>query len=206
MGRMRRSLDPVPDDAELVARLRRAVRGHAGGPEPPANRPPASVLFLADPAVPGVPVLFMLRSDRVRHHRGQISLPGGGREAGDADATVTALREAHEELGVPPDAVEVLGSLGPLETATSDRWLTPVVGLQRRPFEVVADLFEVADWFRLPLARLWTAPHEVRRMGEGRAARDVHFYTVGQHVVWGVTGAIVHELLSRMRQASHLAD
>lgn len=198
---MRQPLDAVPDDTELVARLRRAVSGHAAGPEPPANRPAAAVLFLADPATPGVPALFMLRSDRVRHHRGQISLPGGGSEPADGDATATALREAYEELGVPPDAVEVLGSLSPMETATSDRWLTPVIGLQRRPFEVVADLFEVEEWFRLGLSELWTAPHEVRRFGEGRAGRDVHFYTVCDRVVWGVTGAIVHELLSRLSDA-----
>ncbi|GAC1343223.1 MAG: hypothetical protein NVSMB29_15730 [Candidatus Dormibacteria bacterium] len=186
----------APPDAELVARLRRAIRGHAPGAEPPANPVTASVLFLADPATPGVPALFMLRSDRVRHHRGQISLPGGGTEPGDSDAVATALREAYEELGVPPDAVEVLGSLEPMVTATSDRWLTPVIGLQRRPFEVVADLFEVAEWFRLPLAELWTAPHEVRRFGEGPEGRDVHFYTLGERVVWGVTGAIIHELLT----------
>ncbi|MFN2452414.1 MAG: CoA pyrophosphatase [Candidatus Dormibacteria bacterium] len=197
---MRQPLDAVPDDAELVARLRRAIAGHPGGPEPPANRPNAAVLFLADPAGPGVPALFMLRSDRVRFHRGQIALPGGGQEPHDLDATATALREAHEELGVPPDAVEVLGSLPPMETATSDRWLTPVVGLQRRPFDVVADLFEVAEWFRLPLAELWAAPHEVRRFGQGTAGRDVHFYTAGDRVVWGVTGAIVHELLARLRR------
>jgi 8-oxo-dGTP pyrophosphatase MutT (NUDIX family) len=162
------------------------------------GRRPASVLLLFDPDTPSLPLLFMLRSAALRYHAGQIGFPGGGREAGDGDVVATALREAREEVGLDPDNVEVIGLLPPFATAVSDRWLTPVVALQRAPWTVVPDTIEVADWFRVDLTALLEAPHEVRRMERNGASRAVHFYQVGERVIWGVTGAILHELMRRL--------
>jgi 8-oxo-dGTP pyrophosphatase MutT (NUDIX family) len=162
------------------------------------GRRPASVLLLFDPQPARLPLLFMLRSDSLRHHAGQIAFPGGSREAGDDDPVSTALRESYEEVGLEPDNVEVVGVLPPFVTAVSNRWLTPVVGLQRRPWNVRADRIEVAEWFWVDLASLMEAPHEVRRLERDGRARDVHFYRVGERVIWGVTGAILHELMRRL--------
>lgn len=162
---------------------------------PPDGLRPASVLLLCDPAAPGVPLLFVLRSAELRQHPGQIAFPGGGAEAVDTDVVATALREAHEELGIDSDSVEVLGVLTPFSTAVSERWLTPVVGLQRAPIAFRSDHVEIAEWFRVDIAQLLRAPHTLRELERDGVRRQVHFYETSGRVIWGVTGAIVHELL-----------
>ena len=156
------------------------------------------MLLLFDPQSPRLPVLFTLRSPSLREHAGQIGFPGGGHEPGDADLRATALREAYEEVGIDPDNVDVIGVLPGFTTAVSNRWLTPVVGLQRAAWTVQADPIEVAEWFLVDLAELLTAPHEVRRLERDGIERDVHFYQASERVIWGVTGAVLHELMSRL--------
>ncbi|HEX6538197.1 MAG TPA: CoA pyrophosphatase [Candidatus Dormibacteraeota bacterium] len=182
----------------LLQRLRGALDPPQVAPADTRGRRPASVLLLFDPASPRLPLLFMLRSSELRHHAGQIAFPGGGHEAGDDDVVVTALREAEEEVGLEPANVDVIGVLPPFVTAVSDRWLTPVVGLQRAAWTVRPDPVEVADWFLIELTMLLHAPHEVRRLERDGVERDVHFYTLGERVIWGVTGAILHELMRRL--------
>jgi 8-oxo-dGTP pyrophosphatase MutT (NUDIX family) len=164
-------------------------------PAPSQGGRPASVLLLCDPSTPRVPLLFVLRSAELRQHAGQIAFPGGSAEPTDADVVATALREAHEEVGVEPDNVEVLGLLSPFSTVVSDRWLTPVVGLERGPTHFRSDDIEVAEWFHLDLADLMVAPHTVRELERDGVPRSVHFYEASDRVIWGVTGAILHELL-----------
>jgi 8-oxo-dGTP pyrophosphatase MutT (NUDIX family) len=140
----------------------------------------------------------MLRSPELRFHPGQIGFPGGTAEPSDGDVVATALREASEEVGLQPGNVDVIGLLSPLITATSERWLTPVVGLQRRQWEVRSDPYEVAEWFRIGLDELMAAPHTVQQFHRDGVAHDVHFYTAGGRSIWGVSGAILHELLARL--------
>lgn len=185
LERLRAAVDPVTAPAPVI---------------PPAvdGRRNAAVLLLADPATEGLPVLFMRRTRLVRSHRGQIALPGGGVEPGDAGPVGTALREAHEELGVARDRVEVLGVLRPVTTASSERHLIPVVALERSPVHPVPDGFEVADWFRIPLAELMVAPVVARHIPGGGRDGFVRFYEVGGRVIWGATAAILHDLLGRL--------
>jgi 8-oxo-dGTP pyrophosphatase MutT (NUDIX family) len=182
--------------APIVDRLRAAVSDpHATQPAVPAGLRPASVLLLCDPSALGVPLLFVLRSEELRAHPGQIAFPGGGAEASDSGVVATALREASEELGIQPGSVEVLGLLSPFSTVVSGRWLTPVVGLQREPIDFRADGFEIAEWFRIDIADLMVAPHTVREIERNGMRGRVHYYEAAGRVVWGVTGAILHELL-----------
>lgn len=181
----------------LLTRLRRVLDFTVAAPSPEGHRR-ASVLLLFDPADEGLPLLFILRSPGLRSHAGQIAFPGGAEEAHDRDIVATALREANEEVGVSPDSVEVIGVLPPFVTAVSNRWLTPVVGLQRSPWTVVTDDLEVAEWFRVDLATLLGAPHSVRDIPREGQRRLVHFYEADGRVIWGVTAAVLHELMSRL--------
>lgn len=182
---------PIVDGLRAIVRpVRDAVPPLAGGGRP------ASVLLLCDPSTDGVPLLFVLRSADLRSHPGQIAFPGGSAEPEDSDVVATALREANEELGVDPANVEVLGLLSPFATVVSDRWLTPVVALERRPSVLRGDGFEVAEWFRVDIADLMVSPHTVRELQRDGIGRQVHFYEVSNRVIWGVTGVIVHELLT----------
>jgi 8-oxo-dGTP pyrophosphatase MutT (NUDIX family) len=185
--------------APIVDRLRQAV-SHPDGivTAAPAGLRPASVLLLCDPSTPGVPLLFVLRSEDLRHHPGQIAFPGGGAEPSDSDVVETALREAGEELGIQRDSVEVLGLLSPFSTVVSGRWLTPVVGMQREPIEFRTDDFEIAEWFRIDIADLMVAPHSFREIERNGMRGRVHYYEASGRVIWGVTGAILHELLERL--------
>ena len=180
----------------IVDRLRAIARPVAEVPERPADGGrPASVLLLCDPSTPGVPLLFVLRSPGLRAHPGQIAFPGGSAEPGDADVVATALREANEELGIEPDNVEILGLLSPFPTIVSDRWLTPVIGLERSPSTLRGDDFEIAEWFRIDIADLLVAPHTEREFERDGIRRRVHYYEASQRIIWGVTGGILHELL-----------
>ncbi len=167
---------------------------------PPGIRRTAAVLVLFDTRREGLPLLFIERTAHLRHHAGQIGFPGGGAEASDPTIVATALREAHEEAGVPPAAFEVIGVLPPFLTATSDNWLTPVVGVHDSDIELRADPFEVARLFSLELSELMSAPHTLRTLTHEGLSREVHFYELDGNVVWGVTAAIVSELIGRIRR------
>jgi 8-oxo-dGTP pyrophosphatase MutT (NUDIX family) len=184
---------------DLAALLRRAVDplDTSHQPAPPGNRA-AAVLLLFDTRDPRLPLLFMERTAHLRHHAGQISFPGGGVDPGDASVVAAALREAEEEAAIAADDVEVIGKLPPFLTAISDRWLTPVVGLQHAEIELRAEPFEVAHLFHVSLRDLVDAPHTTRRLERDGVARLVHFYDVDGRVIWGVTAAIIDELISRL--------
>jgi 8-oxo-dGTP pyrophosphatase MutT (NUDIX family) len=167
--------------------------------QPAEARRSAGVLLLFDVRDAALPLLFLERTAHLRHHAGQIGFPGGGREPADPTIVATALREASEEAAVPADAVEVIGLLPPFLTATSDNWLTPVVGLQSGDIELRGEPFEVVRLFHVGLRALMDAPHTVRSLTRDGVSRDVHFYEVDGNVIWGVTAAIVAELLARLR-------
>ncbi len=145
----------------------------------------------------GLTVLLTQRADHLNDHAGQISFPGGRQESFDADATATALREAHEEVALDPSRVEILGSLPDYLTGTGFR-VTPVVGLVHPPFTVEADTLEVADIFEVPLAFLMDpARHEVRVFrwegGERRffAMPYPRNESTGHHFIWGATAGML---------------
>src|ERR1700681_2675269 len=163
----------------LAQRLRAVVDAIDTVPDTaPANRRTAGVLLLFDTRDPRLPLLFMERTAHLRHHAGQIGFPGGGSEPQDATIVATALRESGEEAGIPAAAVEVIGLLPPFLTATSDNWLTPVVGFQDGDIELQPEPFEVARLFRVDLQTLIEAPHWMQSLSHDGVSRDVHFYDV----------------------------
>ena len=140
-------------------------------------------------------VLFTRRTDRVESHKGQVSFPGGACDEGETTAEETALREAEEEIGIPPEDVRVLGRLSNLITITYFR-VTPVVGVIRWPAVFRVGEHEVARIFTIPLA--WLANPSNRWQfevpGTGRSLIAYHPYD--GELLWGATARMTVDFLN----------
>lgn len=137
------------------------------------------------------------RREDMRRHAGEISFPGGRRDDDEDDLRQTALREAHEEIGLAPDAVELVGALQPTPTIATDYAVYPFVGLIEPGQSWVPSDGEVAAVLELRLADLRDGYDRRRLMRRGIPFRtDV--YVVGEHVVWGATARMLADLLERL--------
>ena len=162
----------------------------------------ASVLVALVPRTE-ITVLLTQRTDHLTDHPGQVSFPGGRVEPTDADAAATALREAHEEIGLEPSFVDVLGAM-PTYTTGTGFIVTPVVAFVRPGFVVKADPFEVAEVFEVPLAFLMNPAnhrrHAIVVAGVRREFLSIPWDGVddqGQprrYFVWGATAAMLRNL------------
>lgn len=196
----------LPQTTTWSARLRRAL----ARPEPPGPvelpgrqlRPAAVLVPLLAVAVPHAPrVVFTVRTESMGSHKGQVSFPGGSRDPGDATPVATALREAWEELGLHPADVAVLGLLDEHVTGTGFR-ITPVVGwIARYPYPFRPNAAEVAEVLEVPLDHLLEPSSVIVRSritADGRQVTD-YAYPWGRHLIWGITGRILFDLLQRLR-------
>jgi 8-oxo-dGTP pyrophosphatase MutT (NUDIX family) len=181
--------------AALVARTRARLPARARRVVPPGPLIRAAVLV---PIVDrGEPVLvFAQRSDRVGQHAGQISFPGGRIDAGDRDDLHAALREAEEEVGLPPSAVEPLGALDDTETFATQFVITPWVGVVRAPVVWRPDGHEIDTVIEVPVAALLARGcFRVERWARNGVTRDVYFYDYQGTTIWGATARILKQYL-----------
>jgi 8-oxo-dGTP pyrophosphatase MutT (NUDIX family) len=168
----------------------------------------ASVLVPLVQRPDGMRVLLTRRTDHLRDHAGQISFPGGRVEQHDADAAATALREAEEEVGLPREAVDVIGQL-PHYTTVTRYVVTPVVALVRPHFSLKLDAFEVAEAFEVPLSFLMTPAHHRRHefdlQGQRRQFLSMPWQDVDEqgaartYFIWGATAAMLRNLYGFLR-------
>lgn len=142
-------------------------------------------------------LLFTRRASTLAHHRGQVAFPGGRHHPEeDADLETTALRETHEEIGVAPGDVRLLGPLDDIETVSTSFVITPFVGFVPHPYAWRPAPAEVDTIFTVPVQVL-QAPGATRRelwdFGGRRIPIDT--YAVDGHVIWGATQRITTNLL-----------
>jgi 8-oxo-dGTP pyrophosphatase MutT (NUDIX family) len=166
----------------------------------PANRKlkSAAVLMAIAGSGQGAHVILTQRASTLKHHPGQIAFPGGKVDAGDADATAAALREADEEIGLQPDNVEILGCLAPHETVTG-YCVSPFVGRIRAPFTPVSEIGEVAEVFSVPLSFLVDpANFRIERRRWQGAWRAFYVVPYGPYYIWGATARMLKGLADRV--------
>jgi 8-oxo-dGTP pyrophosphatase MutT (NUDIX family) len=141
--------------------------------------------------------VFTRRRDDLSRHAGEISFPGGRRDEGE-DLVATALREAHEEIGLEPRDVEVAGALEPTPTFVTGYAIYPFVGVISEPEAAwVLSQREVAEVLQLSVQALRDGAGERRLVRKGIPFRTPT-YEVGPHLIWGATARIVGDLLKRV--------
>jgi 8-oxo-dGTP pyrophosphatase MutT (NUDIX family) len=160
------------------------------------HREAAVLIPITDRADPGV--ILTQRPAWLRSHAGQVAFPGGKVDENDADAISAALREADEELSIPPSQVRVIGVADTYFSGSGYR-IEPVVGIIPPDLPLRANPEEVEDWFEVPLAFLLDPANAVKKEalwnGQLRTYYDIQW---GERRIWGVTAGIIANLARRL--------
>jgi 8-oxo-dGTP pyrophosphatase MutT (NUDIX family) len=201
---------------ELEVQLRAAAELDYPHPfRPMASGRPASVLLLVGirEATGAFEILVTRRTQSLETHKGQYALPGGMRDSEVETPEITALRETEEEVGVAREEIEVCGRLPTLWTPSGFS-VTPIVGILRRPVEAVSvrpNAAEIDFWFWCGIERLREAgvysaePRTIVLEGVSHTV-STDVYQVGEHRIWGVTGAMLRNFLARLAKIERKSD
>jgi len=157
----------------------------------------AAVLVALYPGPSGLHAVLTERRGDLRRHAGEISFPGGRRDDADADLRATALREAHEEIGLAPDTVQILGALQPTPTIATGYAIYPFVGVIAASQAWRLSPREVAEVLELPLHEVLAGYGRRRLVRRGIPIRT-DTYVVGEKLIWGATARILADLFDRL--------
>lgn len=154
----------------------------------------SGVLLLLYPKQEIPHFVLMKRSNKLRTHSGQISLPGGRKDKSDTSYYHTATRETYEELGIAEEHIKLLGKLTPLYIPISNFMVHPFVAYSKSPLHFIANTAEVAAIIEIPVAQLLDNNTVTEESWEqrGKSYRRP-FFAVGKHKVWGATAMILSE-------------
>jgi len=174
-----------------------SVPGRGRYPIVPENAKKAAVLVFLYPKVDRVFITLIKRETHDKdRHSGQISFPGGSMEATDDYPIQTAIREAHEEIGIPTE-IEVLGTLSSLYIPVSGFYVSPVVAIHHTPIIFTVQASEVKEILEVDLAMLIRSGSKSKRdikINSGFLLKEVPCYEIHGTIVWGATAMILSEL------------
>lgn len=200
MIRARLAVDPSVAPAEAIAM---PATSDDAADMLTAAVPAAVLVLIVHGEEPGI--LLTKRTSTLAKHAGQVAFPGGRIDPTDASVEAAALREAFEEVGLPPDQPEILGRLPDYITGTGFR-ISPVLALLPRPLVLQASPDEVEAIFTLPLDTLLDPAAPERRRAEFRGrTREFWVWPHEHHYIWGATAAILVHLASRLRAQVRVA-
>jgi 8-oxo-dGTP pyrophosphatase MutT (NUDIX family) len=189
-----------PFDNAALERLRQVLDSRLAEEIEPGEHRRAAVLILLIPDGDSFRILFSHRSPDLRVHSGQISFPGGGAEPGE-QLELAALRETEEEIGVPPDAVELIGRLDDIITRTGFV-VAPFVGILLRSVEFRLHEVEVTHVYEVPAAVLLDRSNpEIRYLQYRDRTYPSYFYKHPPIEIWGLTARILKGFLDLVRLA-----
>ena len=180
--------------------FRRSRRAAAPGDLPEltndAGVPAAVLIAITERADPGI--ILTVRREHMRTHAGQVAFPGGRIDEGE-DAIAAALREADEELGLPPAVVDIVGAVEEYRTVTG-YVVTPVIGVVPPDLPLYPHEHEVADWFEAPFAHLLDPANQHRKSALFQD-RERHYYEImwNGRRIWGATAAMIVNLSRRLQ-------
>lgn len=185
--------------SDLLGPIRERVAAYAGRDLDPAlgvgGMTQAGVLLPLLVRDGEVTVLLTKRSRDMKKHRGELSFPGGKRDPEDASLLACALRETQEEIGLPPELVEIAGRLDETPVLTHYR-MTPYVGFVPYPFDFILNKDEIESLIFAPLSLLMDPARHRMTVNNWLERRiPIHFYELGGEVVWGATGRVLTQLL-----------
>ena len=189
----RRLQEPLPGPESQRRFAPRPLMSGWSPEQTPDTARRAAVLLLLYPGPDGPAMPLTVRPATMAAHAGQVSLPGGALYPGES-VDAAALREADEEIGIPPASVEVIGTLSTLWVAVSNFVLTPVVGVARDAPTFRLHEREVDSLIEMPVDRLLDRKtvgwHTLQR---GSTRIDYPGFDIGGHVVWGATAMVLSE-------------
>ena len=188
-------VSPLRSTTTVIERVRRFVTTLDQLPPPPDSRPSAVLVPILSGST-GPEVLLTRRTKHLSSHKGEVSFPGGRLDSGES-FVAAAIREAREEIGLDPDTVEVIGELSAMATYVSRSYIVPVVAhVTRRPsLDVRND--EVDRVFTVPLAELVRQDtYSEEHWGHPPNQYRIHFFHLDEETVWGVTGRMLHQLIT----------
>ena len=181
--------------SKIFQALRLSLSAREKASVPSDGLRPAAVLILLYNKSGEPHILLNKRSQQVEHHKGEISFPGGGRDPEDADFLATALRETHEEMGVEPKDVTIIGELDDVVTR-SDFCVRVYVGTIPYPYPFKPYAREVAEVLEAPMSSLLDKANwrEEARLADGDLHRS-YSYAYKEHLVYGATAMMVRQLI-----------
>jgi 8-oxo-dGTP pyrophosphatase MutT (NUDIX family) len=185
------------DQLAEITRTRLGARERRVAPDGPLVKA-AVLLPIVDRGEPMI--LFTKRTERVGHHKGQISFPGGVVDPTDASLLDAALRECEEEIALPRAAVEPLGALDDTETVATSFVITPFVGLVREPVAWQPDGEEIERVIEVPFAALAAeGSFRIEITNRNGVERPVYYFDYRGDTIWGATARILVHYLELVR-------
>ncbi len=196
-------MEPTAPSSPLAPATPQSIAGALAGALRPRTRYVVTDIADCVPAAVLIPVfvrggepwlIFTRRSQSVKHHKGEISFPGGARDPQDVDLRATAVRETVEEIGLEETAIQAIGELDDFLTHVTNFVVTPVVAIVQEQAGYAHSVHEVHEVIELPIRPLAAAVRVEDWTDRGRPF-PMYFFELDGYTIWGVTGYILRSFL-----------